>query len=274
MSNPMQLVDSHCHLDYTPLVDDRAAVVTRAREAGVVRMLNIATTRKDFPHVRATAELFEDVYCSVGVHPHHVAEDGETVTTEDLIVLAAHEKVVGVGETGLDYHYDRAPRDLQEESFRRHLRACVALGLPVIVHSREAEEDTARLLREESAGGKLTGVMHCFTSRHKLAEDALALGFYISLSGILTFKNAGELRDTARLIPLDRLLIETDSPYLAPLPYRGKPCEPAYIVSTAQVLAELRGLSLEDIARQTTANFFALFKKVKPVTPPSEPGQL
>jgi TatD DNase family protein len=160
----MPLVDSHCHLDYTPLVEDRAGVVTRAREAGVVRMVNIATTRKDFPQVRATAELFDDVYCSAGVHPHHVAEEGESLTIDDLIAFASHEKVVGIGETGLDYHYDHSPRDIQAASFHTHLRACVALGLPAIVHSREAEQDTAKILKEESAGGKLTGVMHCFSS--------------------------------------------------------------------------------------------------------------
>lgn len=258
----MQLVDSHCHLDYEPLVEDRAGVVMRAREAGVVRMINIATTRKDFPQVRATAELFEDVYCSAGVHPHHVAEEGEQVTTDDLLLFAKNEKVVGLGETGLDYHYDRAPRDRQAESFRAHLRACVQSQLPVIVHSREAEADTAKILREESAGGKLTGVMHCFSSRRQLAEDALALGFYISLSGIITFKKADDLRAVVRDVPLDRLLVETDSPYLAPLPFRGKPCEPAYIVHTAKVLADIKGVSTAEIARHTTENFFRLFTKV------------
>jgi TatD DNase family protein len=270
MSNPkplpMPLVDSHCHLDYTPLVEDRAGVVTRAREAGVVRMINISTTRKDFPQVRATAELFDDVYCSAGVHPHHAGDDGENVTTDDIIVLADHPKVVGIGETGLDYHYDHSPRDRQAESFRAHLRACVALGLPVIIHSREAEADTAKILKEESVGGKLTGVMHCFSSKRALAEDALALGFYISFSGILTFKNADDLRAVARDVPLDRLLVETDSPYLAPLPFRGKPCEPAYVVHTAKMMAEIKGVGLEEIGQQTTENFFRLFTKVKPLS--------
>ncbi|MDX2027546.1 MAG: TatD family hydrolase [Alphaproteobacteria bacterium] len=256
------LVDSHCHLDYDPLSEDCKTVVARARNAGVVRMLNISTTHKEFPKIRATAEAFDDVYCTVGVHPHHAGDEGESLTQDDLVKLAAHPKVVGIGETGLDYHYDHSPRDRQAESFRQHLRAGVAAGLPIIVHSREAEADTAKILKEEFAGGKLTGVMHCFSSKRVLAEDALALGFYISLSGILTFKKAEELRAIARDVPMDRLLLETDSPYLAPEPYRGKPCEPAYIVNTAQVLAEVKGVSPEEIARQTTENFFRLFPKV------------
>lgn len=256
------LVDSHCHLDYDPLNADCHAIVDRARAAGVVRMMNIGTTYREFPKVLTTAEVFDDVWCTVGVHPHHAAEEGENLSTDDLIKLAAHPKVVGIGETGLDYHYDHSPRDRQQESFRQHLRAAVELGLPVVVHSREAEEDTAKILREESAGGKLTGVMHCFSSKRVLAEDALALGFYISLSGILTFKKAEDLRAIARDVPIDRLLLETDSPYLAPEPYRGKPCEPAYIVNTARVLAEVKGVDLDTIARQTTENFFRLFAKV------------
>jgi len=256
------LVDSHCHIDYDPLGEDKAGVVARARAAGVGRMLNIGTTREDFPQICKTAEAFEDVWCTVGVHPHHVSEEGESLTTQDIIALANHPKVVGIGETGLDYYYDHSPRDMQQKSFREHLRACMALNLPAVIHSREAEEDTAKILREESAGGKLTGVMHCFSSRRVLAEDALKLGFYISLSGILTFKKSQELRDIARDIPMDRLLVETDSPYLAPEPFRGKPCEPAYVVHTAKVLAEIKKVSPEEIARLTTENFFRLFGKV------------
>lgn len=257
------LIDSHCHLDYPALVKDRAGVLARAREAGIGRMVNISTTKKDFDAVRATAEAHEDVYCSVGAHPHHVNESGQNFTTEELVELAAHPKVVGIGETGLDYYYDHAPRDEQQESFRAHIRAGLETGLPIIVHSREAEEDTARILREEGQGARTpTGVLHCFSSRRVLAEEALALGFYVSLSGILTFKKSQELRDIVRDVPLDRLLVETDSPFLAPEPYRGKICEPAYVVNTARVLAGVKGVSEDEIARRTTENFFRLFSKV------------
>jgi TatD DNase family protein len=257
------LIDSHCHLDYPALVKDREGVVTRARSAGIARMVNIGTTRREFPQVRATAEMFPDVYCSVGVHPHHVADEGEDITTDDLVKLASHPKVVGIGETGIDYYYKDGPRDMQHESFRRHIRAGIATGLPIIVHSRDAEEDTVKILREEGTSGKKPiGVMHCFSSRRPLADGALELGFYISLSGILTFKKSQELRDIVKDVPLDRLLVETDSPFLAPEPYRGKVCEPAYVVNTARVLAEVKGVAPEEIEKQTTENFFRLFSKV------------
>lgn len=257
------LIDSHCHLDYPKLAEDREGVVARARQAGVVRMVNIGTTRRDFDRVRTTAEQFEDVFCSVGVHPHHVHEEGETLSAEDLTTLAKHSKVVGIGETGLDYFYNHGPREMQHESFRQHIRAGIACDLPIIIHSRDAEEDTAKILREEGQGTqKPKGVLHCFSSRRILAEEALALGFYVSLSGILTFKKSQELRDIVKDVPLDRLLVETDSPFLAPEPYRGKICEPAYVVNTAKVLAEIKGLSPEAIAEQTTENFFRLFSKV------------
>lgn len=257
------LVDSHCHLDYAGLAEDLADVVARARAAGVRHMVNIGTTRRDFEQVCKTAENFEEIFCSVGVHPHHAHEDGENLTADDLVKLAAHPKVVGIGETGLDYYYNHSPCVQQQESFREHIRAGIATGLPLIVHSREAEDDTARILMEEGEGqgSKPRGVLHCFSSRRILAEKALALGFYISLSGILTFKKSQELREIARDVPMDRLLVETDSPYLAPEPYRGKTCEPAYVVHTARVLAEIKGVSPEEIARQTTENFFRLFGK-------------
>lgn len=259
----MMLVDSHCHLDYSALAKDRDGVVARARSAGVVRMVNIGTTRREFEQVRATSRQYDDVFCSVGVHPHHVSEEGETLSADDLIKLAHDPKVVGVGETGLDYFYKEGAVDRQHESFREHIRAGIATDLPIIVHSRDAEEDTAKILREESVGSvKPRGVLHCFSSRRILAEEALQLGFYISLSGILTFKKSQELRDIARDVPLDKLLVETDSPFLAPEPYRGKPCEPAYVKNTAQVLADIKGVSLEEIAHQTTKNFFRLFSKV------------
>ena len=254
-----RFVDSHCHLDYPALAKDRAGVVARARQAGVVRLLNVATTRRDSEIVLATANDFEDVFCSFGVHPHHVAEAGEDVSIDTLIAKTAAPKVVALGETGLDYFYDKAPREIQQESFRRHIRAAQATKLPLIIHSRDAEDDTIRLLTE---GGAVTGVMHCFSSRRILAEEAVALGFYISLSGILTFKKSEELRAIVRDVPLDKLLIETDAPYLAPEPFRGKICEPAYVIKTAQRLAEVKGVTLEEIARVTTDNFFRLFSKV------------
>ena len=274
--------------------------MARAKAAGVARMVNIGTTKKGFDEVRTTAEACAEVYCSFGVHPHHVNEDGENLAEDEIVKLASHPKVVGIGETGLDYYYNHSPQEMQQESFRRHIRAAMKMGLPIIVHSRDAEADTARILREEAATSvplplregsgegfsprghkpafvettplltspargeehfRLRGVMHCFSSKRVLAEEALALGFYISLSGILTFKKSEELRAIARDVPLDRLLVETDSPFLAPEPYRGKICEPAYVAQTARVLAEIKGVSEQEIARQTTENFFRLFNK-------------
>jgi TatD DNase family protein len=263
---PALLIDSHCHLNEPALAQDRDGVVARARAAGVGRMVTIATRMKEFQDVRETAAPWDDVFCSVGVHPHHVAEEGESVTADELVRLSADPKIVGIGETGLDYFYDTAPRAIQQRSFREHIRAGRTTGLPLIVHSREAEEDTAKILNEERAGegGPLTGVLHCFSSRRILAEEALKIGFYISLSGILTFKKSEELRSIARDVPMDRLLVETDSPYLAPEPHRGRPCEPAYVVHTARVLADIKGVSPEEIARRTTANFFRLFTRVAP----------
>ena len=259
------LIDSHCHLDSPALLKDLDSVIARAREAGVMHMVTIGTTRREFPAILATAEKSPHLSCSVGIHPDHVHEEGESWTCDDLVKLTAHPKVVGIGETGLDYFHKDAPADVQKQSFREHLRATRATGLPVIVHSRQAEEDTAQILREEAAGQgtyPLTGVLHCFSSRRILAEEALKFGFYISLSGILTFKKSQELRDIARDVPLDRLLVETDSPYLSPEPLRGRVCEPSYVVHTAKVLAEVKGVSFDDISRQTTENFFRLFGKV------------
>jgi TatD DNase family protein len=253
------LIDSHCHLDYPVLADNREGVLTRAREAGVVRMVNISTSMHDFDAVRTTAESVEDVFCTFGIHPHHVHEEGQEVSTEDILKITHHPKVVGIGETGLDFYYNKAPADIQEQSFRRHIRAAQTSKLPLIIHSRDAEEDTIRILKDE---GDVTGVMHCFSSGRYLAEEALKIGFYISLSGILTFKKSQELRDIVRDVPLDRLLVETDSPYLAPEPYRGKPCEPSFVAKTAQILADIKGVSFEDISRYTTENFFRLFNKV------------
>ena len=257
------LIDSHCHLDYPALASDRDGVLARAAEAGVGRFINISTTRTDFPAVLATAEAYGQVYCSVGAHPHHVEEAGQDFDEAELIDHAMHPKVVGIGETGLDYFYEHSPRAMQQASFRKHLRACKASGLPVIVHTRDADADTAAILQDEGAGqGMLHGVLHCFSSGRALAEAAIAMGFYISLSGILTFKKSDELRAIVKDVPLDRLLVETDSPFLAPMPHRGKPCEPAYIRHTAQLLAELKGISAEELARTTTVNAMRLFLKM------------
>jgi TatD DNase family protein len=254
------LVDSHCHLNYPPMAQDRAGVVVRAKAAGVGTLLTISTTMREWHEVRADAEAFESVWCSVGIHPNHVHETGEQLTTQQIIELTQHPKVVGIGETGLDTFHKDAPLSAQEQSFREHIRASNATGLPLIIHSREAEADTARILREE---GTEQGVMHCFSSGRSLMEDALALGFYISFSGMITFKKNEALRAMARDVPLNRLLVETDSPYLAPEPMRGKPCEPAYVAHTARRLAEIKGISFDELATQTTQNFFALFKKAQ-----------
>jgi TatD DNase family protein len=256
------LIDSHCHLDFADFGAERDAVLARARRAGVGGMLTICTKVTEFPEVRALAEANDDVWCSVGIHPHEAEHQPET-TSAALVEMARHPKVVGIGETGLDFHYDHSPRDRQEAVFRAHAAAAREAGLPLIVHTRNADEATATVLREESREGVLTGVIHCFSSGRELAEKALEIGFYISLSGIVTFKNAAELRSIARDVPLDRLLVETDAPYLAPVPHRGKRNEPAFLIHTAALVAELRGIALEDLARATTDNFFRLFGKAK-----------
>lgn len=259
------LIDSHCHLDYPALAKEQQAVVARARAAGVVRMLTISTHLSKAAQVKAVAETYDDVYCTVGTHPHHAGEDEEAATVEDILRAADHPKVVGIGETGLDYFYDKSPRAVQQEGFCAHIRACLATDMPIIIHSRDAEEDTIRMIREETQGreGALRGVLHCFSSGRILAEQGLELGLYISLSGILTFKKSEELRAIARDVPLDRLLVETDAPFLAPEPYRGKICEPSYVVQTAKVLAEVKGVSMQEIEQRTTENFYRLFDRVK-----------
>lgn len=253
------LIDSHCHLDYPDLAPDLSGVLARAANAGVGAMLTIGTRMRDFPRVRAIAEAHPHIFCSVGIHPHEAAN--ENADTAALIAAAAHPRVVGIGETGLDYFYDRSPRPQQQANFRTHIEAARRTGLPLIVHTRDADQDTAAILREGAGQGGLSGVLHCFTSSRWLAEQALALGFYISISGIITFKNADELRQTVRALPLDRLLVETDSPFLAPVPMRGRPCEPAFVAHTAAKVAELKGVSRESLAAATTANFRALFSK-------------
>ena len=251
------LVDSHCHLDFAGFADERDAIIARARAVGVATMLTIGTRLDQFPGVRAIAEAYPDIWCSVGAHPHE-ASDHAALSAADLVALAAHPRVVGIGETGLDFHYDHSPRRLQEQVFRTHIAASQASGLPLIIHARAADEAVARVLREE---GPPPGVLHCFCSGRPLAEAALGLGFYISISGIVTFRNAEDLRAIVRDLPLDRLLVETDAPYLAPVPYRGKRNEPAFVTATASFLAVLKGIEAETLAAATTTNFFRLFAK-------------
>lgn len=253
------LIDSHCHLDFDTFAPELDAVVERARQAGVGGLLTICTKLSEFEHVRAIAERFDDVWCSVGIHPHEAAS--ETAKAARLVELAQHPKVVGIGEAGLDYFYEHSPREAQRAVFREHIAAARLSGLPLIVHSRDADEETVALLEEGAKAGGLTGVIHCFSSTAYLAERALALGFYISLSGIVTFRKATELQAIARTIPADRLLVETDSPYLAPVPHRGKRNEPAYVADTAAFVATLRGVALEQLANMSTTNFHRLFAK-------------
>lgn len=257
----MQFVDSHCHLDFPEFAPELDEVVARARDAGVGTMVSISTKLSTFPAVRAVAERYENIFCSVGVHPHDAETEGQDVTSELLIDLATHEKVVGIGETGLDFYYEHSPRAEQEAVFRHHITAARATGLPLIVHTREAEADTIRILTEEMQAGAFSGLLHCFTSGPELADAAIDLGFYISFSGIITFKKAGDLRAIAERLPVDRILIETDAPFLAPIPHRGKRNEPAFVAHTAALLAEVRGVSVEEIAATTTQNFFRLFKR-------------
>jgi len=257
------LIDSHCHLDFADFTSERDAVVERARTAGVGRMITISTRIDQFPVISALAEAYPDVYCTVGAHPEH-ANEGEEATADRLIELALHPKCVGIGETGLDYHYDQVPRDIAERVFRTHIAAARQTGLPLVVHSRDADADMAAILRDEMGKGPFKGVLHCFTSSPRLAETALSLGLYISFSGVLTFKKADELREIARAVPIDRVLVETDAPFLAPVPYRGKRNEPAFVAATAKVLAELKGAPLAKIAAQTSANALRLFDKMPP----------
>ncbi len=255
------LIDSHCHLDFPDFADQLDAVVARARAADIARMVTICTRVNRHDAVLAIAERFDDIFCSVGTHPHYAHEELD-ISTADLVARAKNAKVVALGEAGLDYHYDNAPREAQERGFRSHIAAARDTGLPLVIHSREADDDTARILEEETGQGAFPAVLHCFTGGRELAQRAIALGLFISFTGILTFKNSDKLRGIAGELPADRILVETDSPYLAPGRYRGKRCEPAYVVETANVLAETRGVSFETIARQTTENFFRLFTKV------------
>ncbi len=253
-------VDSHCHLNYPGLIERQDEVLANARAAGVSTMLNISTRRREWDDVIATAERHADVWASVGIHPHE-ADGHPEIDAAKLIEAAAHPRIVAIGESGLDYHYDKSDRARQRVSFRAHIAAARETGLPVIVHTRDAEADTAAILDEEMGQGAFAGVIHCFTASADFARIALGLGLAISISGIVTFKNAKDLQATAATIPEDRLLIETDAPFLAPVPHRGKAGEPAFVADTARFLAGLRGESVEELARTTGDNFFGLFTK-------------
>lgn len=254
------LVDSHCHLNYKGLAEQQGEVLDRARARGVTAMLNIATRESEWDDVLAAAEANDDVWASVGIHPHD-ADHHPDVDTAKLIERAVHPRVIAIGETGLDYYYDKSDRVRQQDSFRRHIHASQSTGLPIIVHTRDAEDDTARIMREEMEQSVYPGVIHCFTASSEFADIALDLGLYISISGIVTFKNARDLQATAARLPLERLLIETDAPFLAPVPHRGKTGEPAFVADTAAFLADLRGERVEELAAATSRNFFALFSK-------------
>lgn len=254
------LVDSHCHLDFPDFAPELDAVVARAKSAGVGHIVTISTRVRRHAQLLAIAEHFPNVTCSVGTHPHHAHEELD-ITAADLIARAQHPKVVAIGEAGLDYHYDNSPREAQEQGFRTHIAAARATQLPLVIHAREADDDTARILEEETGKGAFPAVLHCYTGGPDLARRAIALGLSISFTGIVTFKNSAALREIAKSLPADRFLVETDAPYLAPLPYRGKRNEPSYVVEVAKVLAEVRGVSFEEICRQTSENFFKLFAK-------------
>jgi TatD DNase family protein len=257
------LVDSHCHLDFPDFAKVDEAVA-RARETGVGHMVTICTRVRKFPQVLALAERFSDVTCSVGTHPHYASEAEERdITVCELVELAAHPRVVAFGEAGLDYFYQRSTREDQAAGFRTHIAAARETGLPLVIHTRDADEDCARILREEMGKGQFKAVLHCYTGGRALAETGIELGLYVSFSGILTFPKSSELRELAASLPLDRLLVETDAPFLAPAPHRGKRNEPAFVRHTAKVLAELKGVSEAEIADVTTSNFFRLFAKAK-----------
>src|SRR5438093_6538125 len=259
------LIDSHCHLDFPDFADELDAVVARAQAAGIARLVTISTRVKRHAEVLGIAERFPDVYCSLGTHPHYAHEELD-IGVDELIGRTRHPKVVAIGEAGLDYHYDSSPRGAQEQGLRNHISAARATGLPLVIHSRDADEDMARILEQETGKGAFPAVLHCFTGGRDLAQRAIALGLFISFTGIVTFKKSDELRAIAQSLPAERILLETDAPYLAPGRYRGQRNEPAYVVETAKVMAEARDVSLDAIARQTSEKFFRLFRQVPPQT--------
>lgn len=255
------LVDSHCHLDFPDFAEELPDIVARAESAGLGRMVTICTKIRKFEQVLAVAEAYDNVFCSVGTHPHYAHEELD-IPSEEIIRLSHHPKVVAIGEAGLDYYYQKDHAAAQAKGLRNHIAAARETGLPLVIHSRDADDDMAYVLEDETGKGAFPMVLHCFSSGPSLAERGLAIGAYVSFSGILTFKNSTELRDIAADVPLDRLLVETDAPYLAPTPYRGKRNEPSYVIETAKVLAEVKGVSVDDIWQVTTDNFFQLFSKV------------
>jgi TatD DNase family protein len=253
-------VDSHCHLNYKGLVENQADILARARDNGVSAMLNISTREREWDDVIGLAEQEKDVWASVGIHPHE-ADQHVGMDCAKLVAKSAHPRVIAIGETGLDYYYDKSDRAQQCTGFREHIKASRQTGLPIIIHTRDAEADTATILTEEMREGAFTGVIHCFTASAEFARIALDLGLYISLSGIVTFKNAQDLQDVAKWLPADRLLVETDAPFLAPIPHRGKTGEPAFVADTARFVAQLRDVPPETLAKQTSDNFYDLFTK-------------
>jgi TatD DNase family protein len=259
------LIDSHCHLDFPDFADERDAIIERAAAAGVRRLLTISTRVDRFAKISAIADQYESVFCSVGTHPHQAHEEPEA-SVEALVALSRHPKCVAIGETGLDYHYDRSPRDIAARVFRTHIAAARSSSLPVVIHARDADSDVAAILEDEMERGSFAGVLHCFTASRALAETGVRLGLYVSFSGVLTFKNAVELRAIAASIPLARLLVETDAPYLAPVPYRGKRNEPSFVVETARTLAAVKDIDFATVSAATTANVLRLFSKLPPMT--------
>lgn len=263
------LIDSHCHLDFPEFVEDRDDVIRRAREVGVRLMLTISTKITEADKIISLAEAYEDLVCSIGIHPHEAGSEPET-SADELARIAAHPKVVGIGETGLDYYYEHSPREAQKKNFQSHISASRDTNLPLIVHARDADTDTATILEEETAKGSFPGLIHCFTAGPELAERALNIGMYISFSGIATFKNAQEIRDVIEIVPLDRILVETDAPFLAPTPHRGKRNEPSFVRHTAELIADIKGISYQEFIDISGTNFFKLFTKA---IPPEKSGQ-
>ena len=258
----MRLIDSHCHLNYEGLAECQHEVLENARQRGVTGFLNISTRQREWADIVAVAEREADVWASVGVHPHE-ADSHPDLGAKALVEAADHPRVIAIGECGLDYYYDKSDRHAQRERFEAHIEAARQTGLPLVVHTREAETDTAEILNAAAREGDVTGVLHCFTGSAELARKGLDLGFYVSLSGIVTFKNAADLQQTAKWLPADQMLVETDAPFLAPVPHRGQKCEPAFVADTAQFVADLRGEPVEQLAAATTANFFKLFWKAQ-----------
>lgn len=258
------LIDTHCHLDFPDFASERDDVVARAKAAGVGRMITISTFVSRYDRYREIAEAYDNVWFTIGTHPHQAHEDPEA-SVEDLVRLSAHPRCIGIGEAGLDYHYDKAPRETAARVFRTHIAAARETGLPLVIHARDADEDVAAILRDEMGKGVFKALLHCFTASRMLAETGLELGLYVSFSGVVTFKNSEELRAIAKDVPLDRILVETDAPFLAPVPYRGKRNEPAYVASTAAVLAEVKGMSADDMAAASTQNALRLFSKMPPL---------